>query len=308
MNDGARGFVGRQVLMFESGPTLVAAADLDGDRRTDLAVACGNTASRLGVALGRGGGDFPPFSTNAFPTLLEPRALLLADFDQDTKGDLLVAFSGSNYVAEIPISLSRIDAISDPLGMHGPRGLVAADLNGDGCLDLATANAGAASVTVLSCMKASHTFASPIDVGLPAAAVAVAAGRFDIDGSMDLVAALSDGRLVLLYNNGSGSLTAASPIRIGTQTAALATGDIDGDGQSDIVAANAGNGGNEGPGLSVLQSTSAARWQTDFTYPLSGVPTALRIGDLDGDGKADLVVTVQETAGAALVVLYNTTP
>lgn len=130
LNDGGRSLRRSAGLMFDSGPTLVAAGDVNGDGIIDIAVAAATSAGRIGVTLGRGSGAFDPFLSNAFPTHMTASSLLLADFDQDNLQDLLLAFRGSSHVAVFPSNLSRIQSSSDSLGQDQPRSLAAADLNG----------------------------------------------------------------------------------------------------------------------------------------------------------------------------------
>jgi hypothetical protein len=307
LNEGSRTLRRAAGLMFDSGPTLVAAADLNGDGVTDIAVAAATNAGRMGVTLGRGGGQFDPFLSNAFPTHMIASALTLADFDGDSQRELLLAFRGSSHVAVFPGNLSRIQASSDSLGQDQPRGLAVADLNGDGCLDLAVANAGAASLSVLRCEAATKTLGPAQSLSLAEAPLAIVAGRLNRDSTPDLAVSLPSGKLVVLTNNGSGVLTAQTDTAVGSQPVALAAGDVDGDGFLDLVSANRGDGMAEAASLTILLSSNPAYFQTDIRHPLAGQPRALRIADVDGDGKNDLILSQQEGTGASLLLLFNTT-
>ena len=307
LNDGNRMLRRARTVMFENGPTIVAAGDVNGDSIVDIAVAEASSAGRIGVTLGRGGGQFDPFVSNAFPTYMTGSALTLADFDQDNLRDLILSFRGSSHVAVFPSNLSRIQATSDALGQDQPRGLVAADLDGDGCMDLATANGGSATLTVMRCVVATKSINVPQSTNLAEPPLAIVAGRFNRDTTTDLAVTLPSGKLVVLTNNGSGSLTAVPESAVGTQPVAVAAGDVDGDGFDDLITANRGDGLTEAPSLTILLSSNPAYFQTDIRHPLLGLPKALRVADIDGDGRRDLVVTQQDGSGSSLLVLFNTT-
>jgi len=307
LNDGGRMLRRSTSLLFDNGPSVVVAGDLNGDNLADIAVAAATNAGRIGVTLGRGGGQFDPFLSNAFPTHMTASAIALADFDQDSLRDLLMAFRGSSHVAVFPGNLSRIHSSSDSLGQDQPRGLAVADLNNDGCPDLAVANAGAASLTVLRCEAATKQLNVPQPIALSEAPLAVVAGHFNRDTHPDVAASLPSGKLVILTNNGSGVLTALSQTAVGTQPVALASGDVDGDGFADLVSANRGDGMNEAPSLTILLSSNPAYFQTDIRHVLPATPSALRIADIDGDGRPDIVVSQHEDTRSSLLVLFNTT-
>jgi hypothetical protein len=129
----------------------IAAADLDGDGRIDLAVAHNLFRENIGILLGLGDGHF------AAPSQLSarccPRAITVGDFDGDGRSDLAVAVYG---FASDGIDLFRnkgggtFDASPRRLAAgRGPRALVAADFNGDGKLDLAVGNKDSNDVSVL---------------------------------------------------------------------------------------------------------------------------------------------------------------
>src|ERR1700745_778426 len=64
----------------------------------------------------------------------------------------------------------------------------------------------------------------------------------------------------------------------------LATGDFDGDGDLDVVAAQAYTVG----GFSFLRNEGAGRLAQPVSYPGNGRASGIAIGDLNGDGKLDV--------------------
>jgi hypothetical protein len=307
MNDGGRRLSVATSMPFENGPTIVALGDINNDGLVDIGVATAAAAGRIGVTLGRGSGQFDPFGSNTFPAHVLPSGLSLVDFDQDNQLELIVGYRGTSEVCVLPSNLAQVMTKSDSLGVDQPRALVAADLNGDGCVDVATANQGSNSVTLLFCVPATRTFTPPTSIQVGETPLAIAAGLLNRDTSVDLAITLPSGNIAVLTNNGSGSFTMLPLTRVGSQPVAIAAGDVDGDGFADLITANQGDGAGEGGSLTILLSSNPQYFQTDIRHPLAGLPRALRIADIDNDGRRDLIVPLQETGGASLNVLFNTT-
>ena len=97
----------------------------------------------------------------------------------------------------VPNNFTQVTASSDSLGAQ-PRGIVAVDLDGDGCLDVAT-RPGAQTATLLFCVPASKTFA-PSPVTLPEPPLCRVAGLFNRDAMIDLAVSLPSGNLAVLTN------------------------------------------------------------------------------------------------------------
>jgi len=125
--------------------------------------------------------------------------------------------------------------------------------------------------------------------------LAVAVGDFNGDGIPDLAVANSGSNSVsVLIGNGDGSYWLAANFNVGAYPAAIATGDFNHDGHLDLAVVNS-NPNENGVGGSV--TVMPGRGNGDFaqpfgTYSVGYVPTALAIGDFDGDGNPDIAVVV----------------
>ena len=115
----------------------------------------------------------------------------------------------------------------------------------------------------------------------------------DGDGDLDLVAGDSRFPSKLFLNDGKGNFKDATMWRLPTQgswgTAALAAGDVDGDGDLDLVFGNGGIGGRS-PNYVLLNDGKGFFKTALGSLPKTSDPTtSLVLADLDGDGDLDLV-------------------
>jgi FG-GAP-like repeat/Abnormal spindle-like microcephaly-assoc'd, ASPM-SPD-2-Hydin len=150
--DGTGTFTLQQPLTPTSGnPVTLAAGSFHGNGTLDLAIGLGGAFPGLGILKGNGNGTFQPVVTYSTPN--NGYAVTVGDFNHD--GNLDVALSLVNpgspgFVTILPGDghggfSSEVNLITESLvpvngGMH-PIGIVAADFNNDGSLDVATANA-----------------------------------------------------------------------------------------------------------------------------------------------------------------------
>ncbi len=122
-------------------PSSVAAADLNGDGKADLAVA-NETSGTVSVLLNEGDGTFAPKVDYATGT--SPRSLVATDLNGDGKRDLVIANYGGDTVGVLVNQGSGTFAPPPPTTPPavGASSVAVADLNGDGRLDLAIAKPG----------------------------------------------------------------------------------------------------------------------------------------------------------------------
>ena len=288
-----------------TGPESVAICDLDGDGKLDLAVA--NRGSRS-VSILRNTSSIGTVSFAAkvdFTATALATRIAIGDLDGDGLPDLAVTRRDDSRVSVFR-NTSSIGTVSFVFGSafftgSSPRGVAIGDLDGDGKPDLAVANSGSASVSVFRNTSSSGTvsFASKVDFTTGTSPFSIAIGDLDGDGKSDLAVANSGSASVSVLRNtaSSGSITSGSfdtkvDFTTGTNPYSVAIGDLDGDGKPDLAAANYSS-----TTVSVFRNTATSgsiasgsfATMVDFTTGTN--PYSVAIGDLDGDGKADLVVT-----------------
>jgi hypothetical protein len=206
-------------------------------------------------------------------------------------------FSGQRF----PVTLSLLSASlggtvvgPTPTGTTFPRtdfavgntpvGIVAQDFNNDGLKDLATANEGDSTITILLNQgngNFTQAAGSPIVLGKNEQGPAgIASGIFrktdvtHLTQPADLVIANSASNTVsVLLGNGDGTFTEApgSPFAVGAQPRAVVVADFNGDGNLDFAVANSGDNT-----ISVFQGNGDGTF-TQFTKS----PFHLAAGELD---------------------------
>jgi hypothetical protein len=144
LNDGAGHFAATGTYPTESEPFHVAITDLDGDADLDAVVAEA-LVSELSILLGTGAGAFVAADDVDVP--LQPMAVAAADLDADGLVD--VAAAGSGEAVGAIVLRGHGDASFGPPRTFAAEGghlsaIAAADLDGDGKRDLATASSNVA--------------------------------------------------------------------------------------------------------------------------------------------------------------------
>ncbi|MBD1211072.1 MAG: VCBS repeat-containing protein, partial [Ignavibacteria bacterium] len=290
-------------------PRSVAFGDVDGDG--DLDVATANFASNnASVLLNNGSGGYTAAVGSPFAVGTNPFSVAFGDVDGDGDMDVATANANSNNVSILLNNGSGTytAAVGSPFAVGSlPLSVAFGDVDGDGDLDVATANRGSNNVSVLLNNGSGGYTAA---VGSPFAAgtepFSVAFGDLDGDGDLDMATAnqISNNVSVLL-NNGSGGYTNAvgSPFAVGTEPFSVAFGDLDGDGDLDVATANDASNN-----VSILLNNGSGGYTNAVGSPFSVLtePSSVAFGDVDGDG--DLDVATANFASNNFTVLLNAPP
>lgn len=299
-----------------SRPRSVEAADLTGDGAAD-AVAMDLFQREILFYEGAGDGSL---ELRGMVSLNEtdretPGTMLIRDFDDDGDQDVMVPILETGEVAllrnngSLPLSAPTA---GDRIFVGGePMGLDAADLDGDGNLDVVVADGSGTSYHVLM-----GTGGGAFDVqtarALPLPPLAVLLEDFDNDALVDLAIATGAGNpalsaLLVFQGNGDGTFAElpSSQLELPAQASTLLCGNFDGDEFCDIAASQVGEDAdavfvfiNAGD-LSFAPRTI----EMDCDANRGCDPGTIQIDDLDGDGLQDILIPLGN--GELRIVLGN---
>jgi flagellar hook assembly protein FlgD len=299
-------------LVAGSRPNSVAVGDFNGDGKLDI-VAANFSSSSLSVFLGNGNGTFQAPTT--LPTGSQsdtPATLAVGDFNGDGKLDIAVGGLSSGGIGQVGVFLGNgngtfqaIRRLNTNSGSGRPASVAVGDFNGDGKLDLLTANTNKTISVLLG--NGDGTFQNALNFpggvsSVILSPVGISVGDFNGDRKLDFAvanASLGTGSTVSVFlGNGDGTFQAARDFSVGSGPVSVATGDFNADAKLDLAVANALSNN-----VSVLAGNGDGTFQTAVNFTAGSAPSAVAVGDFNGDGSPDLAVTNVSTQN--LSVLLN---
>ena len=191
---------------------------------------------------------------------------------------------------------------TDHLNGSRSQAVAAADLNGDGKLDLVVGNLDSATVSIFLGVG-DGTFTPRVDFATGQFPNSVAIGDFNGDGKPDLALANGSGTVSILLGNGDGTFQPHVEYTAGPGAFSLAVGDFNADGRLDLAVAN--NNGNLSGTVSILLGNGDGTFQPHVDYQVGMGPYSVAVGDFNGDGKLDLVVANYPSVFTVSVLLGN---
>jgi hypothetical protein len=265
-------------------PEGIVTGDFNGDGRVDLAVANLGDNS-VSLLLGNGDGTFQP--QVVCPVGVGAGQLVSGDFNSDGVDDLAVAngidrYLGPNPDNTVSVLLGRRDGsfqpqVVYPVGVN-PWSIVSGDFNGDGSLDLATANVNDGTISVLR-GNGDGTFQP--QVSFAADALSLASGDFNGDGKIDLAAVSTE--VSVLLGNGDGTFQSPVTYAAGKYPRTIVLGDFNRDGKVDL-------GVNGDDGVSLLLGNGDGTFLPAVRSAGGTQGASMVSSDFNGDGKVDLAV------------------
>src|SRR5215813_3413770 len=312
LGDGAGNLGTPRVLTAGVAPDRIVAADLNGDRKIDLAVT--NLGSNtVSIFLGRGDGTFG--AANNITVGMGPDGIAAGDFNGDGKLDLAVANSG---MAEGQNRGPNANTLAILLGDGNggvssttfiptektPQQILLQDLNKDNKLDVLVSTLTMGDVSELL-GNGDGTFQAARIFHAGTGADAMRLADFNADGKDDLL--VTNGSLsnvALLFGDGTGNFGAVTSVPSGRTPTALATGDFNHDGKTDYITANF-----DSNTVSVVLGKGTGKFvdigaglpiATDF-------PNQIISADFNGDGLPDLALvdTGVNRIGQAVEILLG---
>jgi hypothetical protein len=272
------GFQGGSAMVINA-PGSLAVGDFDGDGKSDVAVTRFDPDSVV-TFRGRADGGLAPFS--GFAVSPAPAVLAVGDLDNDGRLDIVGVDGFGRCHSYLGDGRGGFQPHWEDAVPGGQWRLGLADFNHDGHLDLivqggvllgdGTGGFGA---------KLGHGVEGPFAVG-----------DFNSDGRLDLAVASNTGLLSLL-GKGDGTFTQVSNRNApSTGAVTIAVGDVDQDGNLDLVA-----------GSLFLHGNGDGTFGYDVpSYGVDDKASTLSAGDVNGDGRTDLAVLNQGSSVVSMLL------
>ena len=290
-------------------PSGIAIADFDGNGKPDIATS--NLSGGYDVLLHAN----DPRSRQMFPPALRYQAnasgvesdVATADFNSDGRPDLAVVNE-----SEVRVQLRTSTGFAPPKVYpdDGADKIVVGDVNSDGRLDVITGGnldfAPQIGIKVMLGMPADTLsqpvmYFAPLNASSPGDMVLADATG---DGVLDVVMTVDTGStfvIEIMKGAGDGTFTPGSLSTGATSDpGGVAVGDLNGDTVPDVVAACPGTGQ-----IKFFQGLGNNVFLSPVSIALPIMPSAVCLGDVDGDGDADIVAVTKDptrTVGSVGVV------
>ncbi|HSI48657.1 MAG TPA: FG-GAP-like repeat-containing protein [Ideonella sp.] len=316
-------------------PQGAVVADFNGDGLPDVAMSSA-TSSAPAITLLRNDTAKKAKQANftalaSLPVVAAPMRLGSADLNRDGRPDLVTSVTDTTAISVFlnttPVGAAdlRFDRSDVALGDSATTDVAFADFDGDGVVDVVLATGFGSKALVLrnttpaGATQPTLTLAASLPGSPQAGSYSYVVRTLDVngDGKPDIaVGNLLSADVSLLLNTtpAGGPIRFAPPIAVSLPggVSGMDVADLDGDGRPDIVTAD-NDSQQTGSTFSVLLNrtpTGSARPVFTVSSRSDGAPYEVRLADMDGDGKPDLVFTnlvADDFSNGAMVIYLNKT-
>ena len=252
------------------------------------------------------------------PVVNAPSNVVIGDMNNDRKPDLIVAFGRTQTIVVMPGTGDG--QFGPPLNetkvTDHPAEIAAGDLNRDGNLDVAVASHDSYGVTLLLGDGRGKLAVAPMSpvvmrVGQHPHTHGLAIADMNRDDKLDLVTVNNtDNDISIALGDGRGNFSRAaqSPFPVGPSPYPFAVGDVNSDGWMDVVATASATGPSRrqqlplSRALTLLLSNGKGGFASRQLPLRTGEPWFAATGDLNGDGKIDIVATHHELNAVTVLI------
>jgi hypothetical protein len=294
---------------FRPGPTygpmlggnLLAVGDFNGDGKADLVIYNYSAYTRedeTQILLGKGDGSFTPSATyNLFPQFVG-----VGDLNRDHRQDLVVVTQLNSEIllgkgdgtfvsaGKLPTSFG-LNSTAIP---YETESIYIADLNKDGIPDVAVASGSSTAEVAVYYGKGNGTFTFPriYNIGGPSinGYGSAAFADFNRDGILDVLSLGDSAGYTIAYGDGHGGFVAPS-ISLSPNPGSIAQGEFNHDDIPDLAVVNEPLCNTCPSSVSIFLGTGKGYLRAPSTYSIPVRGGVISVGDVNGDGRLDVVVT-----------------
>ena len=316
-NDGAGNFAAvLPNIAVTNAPVGLALADIDGDGDLDVltsgigVISGGLMGSLVSIRKNDGTGHFTTPYDGTASVGSYASGLAVGDVDGDGDLDFVTSNASSSVSVRFNDGTGRFSAsYSDFAAGYISFKVALGDLDNDGDLDIATNSTNDGTIRLnFNDGRGNFTTRNAVSAGVNPAGFLIS--DVDGDGDLDFVTAnAGSSSLSVRLNDGRGNFTASASlpdIALGTPAYELVAGDVDADGDPDLVVISSPN---TGPSFTTtLLNSGTGRFTPAGTTPLGIAANGLALADVDGDGDLDFAASIYRDNKVSVRLNGGTSP
>ena len=243
-------------------------------------------------------------TSTTYPVGMEPKAVAVADFNNDGKNDLATVNRSANNVSILlgdgAGNFGAATNFSTGATFSEPFALAVGDFNNDGKTDVVVSKPNVGSISLLL-GNGSGGLGAPTNFSVGENPGTFGVGDFNGDNKSDLAVAdpgFNNGGVYILLGNGTGSFGSPAKFTAGSRPRYIAVADFNRDNKSDLAVANVGFNFNK---ISILLGNGAGGFSAPTDFAVGSSPIGLVVRDFNKDTFLDIAVANTDSHNVSIL-------
>ncbi len=298
--NGAGGVSGAQNFSGTGPIQTIIATDLNNDSRPDLIAAVTNSSNNFNTVnvylnSGNNAALFTAFASSSVNVNFSIRNLIVGDFNNDGRKDIVASSSNTNSIALLPGAangaFSSFTSFASPVTAPV---VAAGNFNNDSNLDLAVAGTNSSSGVgaIFTLLGNGNGAFSQVSESVPVTNPnSIASGDFNGDSISDVAVtspqnnfSSSSTSVLIAFGIGGGRFAQPISYAVGIDARAITAADFNGDRRLDLIVVNRGSNS-----FSVLLNLGNGNFSLASNFLAGILPESLAVGDFNNDGRNEVV-------------------